>query len=105
VSFSSAGFGSYFNASANKFYQACQKLKKEDLKLAASSAIRAISKLNIKSVKLDIVQGSKELNIQDLVEGLVLGNYSFTKYKSKAKKLKNFKLLFVLQIQKKMRPF
>jgi len=100
VSFNTSGFDTYFDAQSNVFYQACEILKKEDLKLAASSAIRAISKLNIKSVKLDLVQGNKELNIQDLVEGFVLGKYSFTKYKSKEKKEKNISLTICINSSK-----
>jgi len=88
ISFDLNSFDTYFDVNTNKFYVSCQKLKKEDLKLCFSSAIRNIKKLNIKSVKLDLIQNDKELNINEIVEGLVLGSYEFTKYKSEKKKLR-----------------
>ena len=88
ISFDLNSFDTYFDVNTNKFYVSCQKLKKEDLKLCFSSAIRNIKKLNIKSVKLDLIQNDKELNINEIVEGLVLGSYEFTKYKSEKKKIK-----------------
>ena len=88
ISFDLKSFDTYFDANKNIFYVSCPKLKKEDLKLCFSSAIRNIKKLNIKSVKFDLVQNNKELNINEIVEGLVLGAYEFTKYKSEQKKSK-----------------
>ena len=76
-----------------EFYLACEKQKNEDLKLAVCSAIRAIKKLNIKSVKLSLVQNDKELKIQDLVEGLELGFYEFSRYKSEEKKKKDLQII------------
>ncbi len=88
ISFDLKSFDTYFDANANMFYVSCPKLKKEDLKLSFSSAIRSIKKLNIKSVKFDLLQNEKELKIDEIVEGLVLGAYEFTKYKSEQKKSK-----------------
>jgi leucyl aminopeptidase len=81
ISFDLKSFDTYFDANTNIFFVSCPKLKKEDLKLCFSSAIRSIKKLNIKSIKLDLIQNEKELDISEIVEGLVLGNYEFTKYK------------------------
>ncbi|WP_108061876.1 leucyl aminopeptidase [Poseidonibacter lekithochrous] len=93
LSFSTKAFDTYFDANTNKFYLACEKQKNEDLKLAVCSAIRAIKKLNIKSVKLSLVQNDKELKIQDLVEGLELGFYEFSRYKSDEKKKKELQII------------
>ena len=82
LSFNLKTFDTYFDANNNKFFVSCSKLKKEDLKLAFCAAIRNIKKLKIKSIKFDLLQNDKELNINDIVEGLVLGSYEFTKYKS-----------------------
>ena len=86
VSFDLKSFDTFFDANKNKFYVSTLKLKKEDLKLCFSSAIRSIKKLNIKSVKFDLIQDEKELKIDEIVEGLILGAYEFTKYKSAKKK-------------------
>lgn len=93
LSFSTKIFDTYFDANTNKFYLACEKQKNEDLKLAVCTAIRAIKKLNIKSVKLSLVQNDKELKIQDLVEGLELGFYEFSRYKSDEKKKKELQII------------
>ncbi len=93
LSFSTKAFDTYFDANTNKFYLACEKQKNEDLKLAVCTAIRAIKKLNIKSVKLSLVQNDKELKIQDLVEGLELGFYEFSRYKSDEKKKKELQII------------
>jgi leucyl aminopeptidase len=98
ISFNLKSFDTYFDANTNIFYVSCPKLKKEDLKLSLSSAIRSIKKLKIKSIKLDLVQNEKELDINEIVEGLVLGNYEFTKYKSE--KIKTKKLNILISISK-----
>ncbi|APW64821.1 MULTISPECIES: leucyl aminopeptidase [Arcobacteraceae] len=92
VSFDLKSFDTFFDANKNKFYVSTLKLKKEDLKLCFSSAIRSIKKLNIKSVKFDLIQDEKELKIDEIVEGLILGAYEFTKYKSAKKKEKKLEI-------------
>ena len=92
ISFDLKSFDTYFDANTNIFFVSCPKLKKEDLKLSFCSAIRNIRKLNIKSIKLDLIQNEKELSISELVEGLVLGNYEFTKYKSTKNKSKKINI-------------
>ena len=101
VSFDTKAFDTYFHAQENKFFVACSKLKKEDLKLCFSSAIRSIKKLNIKSIKFDLIQNDKELKIDELVEGLVLGEYEFTKYKSNSKKAKKLQITICTTNSKK----
>jgi leucyl aminopeptidase len=101
ISFNLKSFDTYFDANENIFYVSCPKLKKEDLKLSLSSAIRNIKKLKIKSIKLDLLQNEKELDINEIVEGLVLGNYEFTKYKSE--KTKVIKLNITISISKSIK--
>ena len=69
----------------NKLYVGANKLKGEDLKIAASNAIRELKKYKFKKIKISLVQNDRELNLKTLVEGLFLGEYSFDKYKSKKK--------------------
>jgi len=70
-----------------KLYIGVNKLKGEDLKIALSNAIREVKKYKYKNIKVSLFQENKELNLKQVVEGLVLGEYSFQKYKSKIKKI------------------
>ena len=101
VAFNLKSFDTYFDANNNKFFVSTSKLKKEDLKLCLSSAIRGIKKLNINSVKFDLIQDEKELKIDEIVEGLVLGEYEFTKYKSDKKKDKKLEINICISASKK----
>jgi len=101
ISFDLKSFDTYFDASNNKFFVSSSKLKKEDLKLCLCSAIRAIKKLNIKTIKLDLIQNEKELKISEIVEGAVLGEYEFTKYKSKKEEEKDLELIVSISKSKK----
>jgi len=69
-----------------KLYVGCSKLKGEDLKIAFSNAVKALQKTKYKTIKIALVNKSKELNLSEILEGLLLGSYSFTKYKSKSEK-------------------
>ena len=62
----------------------------DNIRAAASTAIKALKQANYSSVSLDI---SKE-NLQAVVEGIILGGYEYNRYKSEPKKskLKNFYL-------------
>ncbi|MGB7401016.1 MAG: leucyl aminopeptidase [Arcobacter sp.] len=66
-----------------KLYVGTKKLKGEDIKIAFSNAIKAILKTKYTNIKISLVNKDKGLNLKDIVEGLVLGSYSFNKYKSK----------------------
>lgn len=66
-----------------RLYVGANKLKGEDLKIAFSNAIKAILKTKYINIKISLVNKDKELNLKEIVEGLVLGSYSFNKYKSK----------------------
>ena len=82
INFLKKSFNTHFDIKNNKLYVSCLKLKEEEIKTSFSTAIRFLKNLNIKNIKIDIIQGKKELKIQSIVEGLVLGNYEFLKYKS-----------------------
>jgi len=71
----------------NKLYIGATSLKKEDLKIAFSNAIRVLQKTKYENILINLV-GEKELNIKDLTEGLILGSYAFQDYKSKKKESK-----------------
>jgi len=66
----------------NKLYIGSTSLSGEDLKIAFSNAIRILNKTKYKKILIELVSNKKELNLETLVEGLVLGSYKFTKYKS-----------------------
>ena len=89
INFLKKSFNTHFDIKNNKLYVSCLKLKDEELKTAFASAIRFFKNLNIQDIKIDIIQSKKELSIQTIVEGLVLGNYEFLKYKSSNKIDKN----------------
>ena len=67
-------------------YVGSSKLKGEDLKIAFSNAIKAIYKTKYTNIKISLVENNKELNLKDIVEGLLLGGYRFNKYKSNDEK-------------------
>ena len=89
INFFKKSFNTHYDIKNNKLYVSCLKLKDEELKTAFASAIRFFKNLNIQDIKIDIIQTKKELSIQTIVEGLVLGNYEFLKYKSSNKIDKN----------------
>ena len=64
-------------------YVGIAKLKGEDLKIGLSNAIQKIAKTKFEKLYINIIQNNKELNINDIVEGIVLGSYTFDRYKSK----------------------
>ena len=89
INFLKKSFNTHYDIKNNKLYVSCLKLKDGELKTAFASAIRFFKNLNIQDIKIDIIQSKKELSIQTIVEGLVLGNYEFLKYKSSNKIDKN----------------
>ncbi|MEA3315960.1 MAG: leucyl aminopeptidase [Campylobacterota bacterium] len=62
-----------------KIYVGCEEPKdKESLKIAVATAIKKLNSTNFKSA---IIKSKN--NLSSYIEGLELGNYTFTKYKSK----------------------
>jgi leucyl aminopeptidase len=82
INFLRKSFNTHFDIKNGKLYVSCLKLKDENIKTAISTAIKFLKNIKIENIKIDIIQSEKELNIQTIVEGLVLGSYEFLKYKS-----------------------
>ena len=72
----------------NALFIGTNKLKDEDIKIAFSNAVRVLKKTNYKTIKISLLVNDKELNLKEVSEGLLLGVYSFEKYKSKQTKVK-----------------
>ena len=66
----------------NICYIGLGKLKGESLKIAFANMIQKINKTNFREIYVNLFQYEKELNLNEIVEGVVLGGYSFTHYKS-----------------------
>lgn len=80
----------------NRVYIGATSLKKEDLKIAFSNAIREVQKTKYENVLIDL----KDLKLKEVVEGLLLGSYKFQDYKSE-KVEKNIKVFIDVTNHKK----
>ena len=101
IFFSKKSFNVYFNSLNNRLYVSCLKLKKENIKTAFFKVVEFIKKTKINSLKIDIVQNNKELDISNIIEGLYFGNYEFNKYKSEKAKKENFDIFIFIEKSKK----
>ena len=101
IFFSKKSFNIYFNSLNNRLYVSCLKLKKENIKTAFFKVVEFIKKTKINSLKIDIVQNNKELNISNIIEGLYFGNYEFNEYKSEKSKKENFDIFIFIEKSKK----
>jgi leucyl aminopeptidase len=99
IFFTKKSFNTYFNSLENRLYISCLKLKKENIKTAFYKAMQFVKKSKIESIKIDIEQNDRELNIQDIVEGLIFGNYEFNSYKS-SKSKKDFQVFISIEKSK-----
>ena len=97
INFFKKSFNTHFDMKNKRLYISCLKFEKENQKTAFATAIRFIKNLNIKDIKIDIFQSKKELKIQTIIEGLILGNYEFLRYKSEKneEKTKNIPIIFL----------
>lgn len=101
IFFSKKSFNVYFNSLNNRLYVSCLKLKKENIKTAFFKVIEFVKKTKISSLKIDIVQNNKELDISNIIEGLYFGNYEFNEYKSEKSKKENFDIFVSIEKSKK----
>ena len=101
IFFTKKSFNVYFNSLNNKLYVSCLKLKSENIKTAFFKVMEFIKKSKINSIKIDIVQNNKELDISNIVEGLYFGNYEFNKYKSEKPKKENFDIFISIEKSEK----
>ena len=99
IFFTKKSFNTYFNSLENRLYISCLKLKKENIKIAFYKAVKFLKNTKIESFKINILQNEKELNIQDIVEGLIFGNYEFNSYKS-SKSKKDFQVFISIEKSK-----
>ncbi|NPA73327.1 MAG: leucyl aminopeptidase [Epsilonproteobacteria bacterium] len=64
-------------------YSSCASFYPDDVRVAVSNAFKALKKAKIKSVKIGLyTENCPPINARALVEGILLGTYSFDKYKS-----------------------
>ena len=68
-----------------KLYVGYESSNQDSLRIASSLAIQEINKTNYKSA---LINSSRD-ELREIVEGLYLGNYTFTKYKPTKQKQKN----------------
>jgi leucyl aminopeptidase len=76
--------------SQNKIYVGCDDSKPDNIAIASSIAIRELNSTNFKSATI-----TGDTNLKEVLEGLILGNYTFETYKSTAKK-QNDKIINIL---------
>ena len=101
IFFTKKSFNVYFNSLNNRLYVSCLKLKSENIKTACFKVLEFVKKTKINSLKIDIVQNNKELDISNIIEGLHFGNYEFNKYKSEKAKKENFDIFIFIEKSKK----
>jgi len=105
IFFSKKSFNVYFNSLNNRLYVSCLKLKSENIKTAFFKVMEFVKKTKINSLKIDIVQNNKELDISNIIEGLYFGNYEFNKYKSENQKKENFDIFIFIEKSKKEKSY
>ncbi|WP_200763924.1 leucyl aminopeptidase [Nitrosophilus alvini] len=67
-----------------KLYVGAKSLNHDEIRIAAAKAAKKLKKTGIKSVKIGTyIENCPITNIKAVVEGFILGSYSFDKYKSK----------------------
>ena len=76
--------------SQKKIYVGCDDSKPDNIAIASSIAIRELNSTNFKSATITV-----DTNLKEVLEGLILGNYTFETYKSTAKK-QNDKIINIL---------
>lgn len=70
-------------AHSDRLYVGLDSLESFNLRVGAAKAIKAMKSTNYKSIKVASYIDQDESSIKAMVEGFVLGKYSFEKYKSK----------------------
>lgn len=105
IFFTKKSFNVYFNSLNNRLYVSCVKLKSENIKTACFKVLEFVKKTKINSLKIDIVQNNKELDISNIIEGLHFGNYEFNKYKSEKAKKDNFDIFISIENSKKEKSY
>lgn len=74
---------------SKKLYIGIKDLKPESLRLATAKAIQILAKFDIKSIRIaSYFDEDLEFSFMAMIEGFLLGNYKFEKYKTKKKPCK-----------------
>ncbi len=77
-----------FLPEVDRVYSACSSFEPDDIRVSISNALKCIKKADYKSAKVGLyTKKCPPINARALAEGIVLGSYSFDKYKSKRDKL------------------
>jgi len=86
-----------FVPSSKTIYVGCDSLDADEIRLAASKALECIKKTNLKSLAIGTYSNDcPGVNIKALVEGFILGSYTFDTYKSKKEPSKLEKIIICL---------
>lgn len=86
-----------FVASSKTIYVGCDSLDADEVRLAASKALECVKKANIRTLAIGTYSNDcPGVNIKALVEGFILGSYTFDAYKSKKEPSKLEKIIICL---------
>ena len=78
-------------------YVGCDSLDADEVRLAASKALECVKKANIRTLAIGTYSNDcPGVNIKALVEGFILGSYTFDAYKSKKEPSKLEKIIICL---------
>lgn len=92
------GEGVCLDLEKKRLFVELKSLEYEDIRLAFANAYKALSKLNIKSIKTPTVLGEcVMMSFASLVQGFLFAAYEFDKYKSEKKPSKIAKILISTQ--------
>lgn len=87
-----------FVSSSKTIYIGCDSLDADEVRLAASKALESIKKTNLKTLAIGTYSNDcPGVNIKALVEGFILGSYTFDTYKSKKEPSKLEKITICLE--------
>ena len=92
LNFSCQGESLHLSIESKKLYVGIRSFDNEDIKISMANVIRKIKSTNITKVTVSLMQGSKEFGVNSIVEGLLLGEYSFDFYKLPKNKKKSIEL-------------
>jgi len=83
----------------NKLYVGLESINDENLRTAMAKAIQALNNTQFKSLKVATYMESEKTyhNIRAMVEGMLLGQYTFDRYKSKKSQQKLKEIVFSLE--------
>ena len=79
-------------------YIGCDSLETEDIRLAAAKALESLQKTTFKTLSIGTYLGEcPKMSLMALIEGFILGSYTFDAYKSKKEPSKIEKIIVCLE--------